>query len=180
MPPRSISSCCGVCALAVLAGTLFVDAPFAGALFTRAVLADALLAGVGRLAALCTDFFTTAFLGAGLRAAAAFTGLAGLCAADWVLALAADVVFAGLRGAAFLADLLDCLIGVALFTCFGFALAARATTFFAPLLAAPDLDPDVGFALAALATGFFAPRLAAPDLEPDFDFAFAMSVASTL
>ncbi|HXS74374.1 MAG TPA: hypothetical protein VN725_10090 [Rhodanobacteraceae bacterium] len=90
---------------------------------------------------------TTVFFGAGLRAAAAFfTGLR----ADAGFALDLDG-FAGLRGAAFLADLLDCLIGVALFACFGFDLAALATAF-----------------------TFFAPRLAA------LDFEFAMSVASTL
>ncbi|HET9836258.1 MAG TPA: hypothetical protein VFP88_07960 [Rhodanobacteraceae bacterium] len=115
-----------------------------------------------------------------MRAAAAFTGLAGLRAPDFALVVDTEVVFAGLRGAAFLADLLDCLIGVALFTCFGFALAALATVFFAPRLAAPDLDPNFGFAAAALATVFLAPLLAAADFDFAFTFVFAMSVASTL
>ncbi|HJU07458.1 MAG TPA: hypothetical protein VJ727_03150 [Rhodanobacteraceae bacterium] len=90
-------------------------------------------------------FLAAAGLAAGLRAAA--------CLPDEGFVFAAD----GLAGllAAFFAGFFDCLMGVALFTCFGFALAARATVF-APRFAARGFD----FAFA-------------------MDF-FAMSVASTL
>ncbi|HEY3521857.1 MAG TPA: hypothetical protein VGK80_12570 [Rhodanobacteraceae bacterium] len=82
-------------------------------------------------------------------------GLAGLrttaCLPDDAFVFAADFP-AGLA-AAFFAGFFDCLMGVALFTCFGFDLAALATVFFAPRVAA---DFDLGLA-----------------------FVFAMSVAST-
>src|SRR6185437_4512457 len=56
---------------------------------------------------------------------------------------------AGLRTAAFFANFFDCLMGVALLTCFGFDLAALATVFFAPRFAEDfDLGFDLVFAMS--------------------------------
>ena len=93
----------GLCATGLAAGA----ACLTGAGFGAACLA----------AAFCgAAFFADVFFGAGLAGARFVAGLAcfGFAA----------VFFACLRGAAFLADLLDCLMGLALFTCFDFAALA--------------------------------------------------------
>src|SRR5581483_4212074 len=82
-------------------------------------------------------FLAAAGLAAGLRAAA--------CLPDDGFVFAADCL-TGLL-AAFLAGFFDCLMGVALFTCFGFALATLATVFFAARFAA-DFGLDFAFVFA--------------------------------
>src|SRR6185312_4071277 len=108
--------------------------------------------GSGRAggAFLLTLGFGNAFLAAaGLTAFTA--GLAGLrtaaCLPDEGFVFAAD--FPAGRAAAFFANFFDCLMGVALLTCFGFDLAALATVFFAPRFAEDfDLGFDLVFAMS--------------------------------